>query len=290
MTLLLAGKLLAVATGFGPASVTSHFHSSARVGSSVSHRGRSVEGSRTPWPKTFLLQIRGAPPENELWAGSTFSYEACPFSPGCTKPTPLRPARLPALGGCTSPARPAAAPPPPPALLPPSRGRAGRSLPSAGAEGRGRSAGQAAGRLHVCLRAAGGAAGPGKRRRLRSPPGQRGERRVERAEETGRLRGAAAPRVVHPELCCQFESKVGCRAVVARDRGPPWDAGTRRSPSAVGWSAVPACGEPESAVSRPALRGRGRGALAGDVTNCERSGIAEPQGNFFLIPIHWFKP
>lgn len=88
MTLLLAGKLLAVATGFGPCSVTSRFHSSARVGSSVLHHRRSLQSSQTPWLKT-LLQIHAVPAENELWAPTNPVPFALPAQspPGCVQPS-----------------------------------------------------------------------------------------------------------------------------------------------------------------------------------------------------------
>lgn len=234
MTLLLAGKLLAVATGSGPCSVTSCFHSSARVGSSVLHHGRSLQSSQTPWLKT-LLQIHAVPAENELWAPTN----SRPFCSPRTKPARLRSAQLPALGGCPSPARPAAAAPPPPSRLQPgaARARGGRCVcprRRRGAQEEGR---QEAGCRCVCglqavLLARESAAGPVRSRDSAGKGAWSGRRR----------RGGSGRRQHLGRYILSSGAKVGCRAVVPRDRGPPWDAGTRRSPSAVAAAPGPPAG------------------------------------------------
>lgn len=136
----------------------------------------------------------------------------------------------------------------------------GRSVCLSSPPPRSAGGGQAGGRLQVCLRAAGGAAGPGKRRWPRSQSGQRGERRVERAEETGRLREAAAPRPVHAELWCQ-SPKWGAER---------WCRGIEDHPGMLGQGALPrpwlqprarlrGTGERRVPASAPRAEARGSG-------------------------------
>lgn len=87
------------------------------------------------------------------------------------------------------------------------------------------------------------------------------------------------------------ESKTGCRGTASSDRGPPWNSWGQgvllRLSSAD--PCLPTVKQ-DGALSRPVLLGQRLEAWAGDVTRRKRLGITEPQRNFFLILIHWFKP